>query len=324
MEHNNKRHEMAAYGGDGWDPRTASLQKDIGNLWASCGADSEWAPLSAVLLHRPQEELSASATPDAVQMMARLDPLQAAAAHDALAAAYRSLGVQVHHVDPDPPVAPNQMFVADLMFMTPGGAIVARPASVVRAGEERWVARRLAQIGIPILRTVGGRGTFEGADAMWIDPRTVILGRGLRTNAEGVGQVSQTLGEMGIDTILVDLPYGTMHLMGMLRLVDHDLALAWPERLAVAAVEALEARGCRVRFIPDESEAAVGFALNFVTLGPREILMPAGNPITQAFYESLGIICHPVAIAELIKAAGAVGCLTGVLRRAPVATLKAK
>jgi len=44
------------------------------------------------------------------------------------------------------------MFVSDLMFMTPEGAVLARPASTVRAGEERWVARRLAELGVPILK----------------------------------------------------------------------------------------------------------------------------------------------------------------------------
>ena len=131
------------------------------------------------------------------------------------------------------------MFCADLFFLTPEGAILGRPASTVRAGEERWVARRLADLGVPIVRSVRGQGTFEGADAMWLDARTVLVGRGLRTNAEGVRQVTATLAEMGVQAIAVDLPWGAMHLMGTLRIADRDLAIAWPGRLAVAAVEAL-------------------------------------------------------------------------------------
>ncbi len=68
--------------------------------------------------------------------------------------------------------------------------------------------------------------------------------------------------------------------------------------------------------LPDELEASRTGAFNFVTLGPRRILMPAGNPVTEAFYREAGIDCVGVATAELIKAAGAVGCLTGVLLRA--------
>ena len=58
-----------------------------------------------------------------------------------------------------------------------------------------------------------------------------------------------------------------------------------------------------------------GIALNFVTLGPQRILMSAGNPVTQAFYEEAGITCHTVEVDELLKAAGGIGCLTGILER---------
>jgi len=204
------------------------------------------------------------------------------------------------------------------MFMTPEGAIVGRPASTVRAGEERLVARRLAALGIPILRTVRGAGTFEGADAAWLDPQTVLLATGLRTNREGANQVTSLLEEMGVEVVRVGLPYATMHLMGQVRLADRDLALAWPGRVPYAAVEALRSRGYTVLFIPDEGEAIRGFALNFVTLGPRQVLMAAGNPITQGFYEEAGIACQMVEVNELLKAAGGIGCLTGIVEREPV------
>ena len=66
---------------------------------------------------------------------------------------------------------------------------------------------------------------------------------------------------------------------------------------------------------PDEEEAKRGMALNFVTLDRRKILMVAGNPITQAFYEAAGITCQTVEFDELVKAAGAMGCMTGILER---------
>jgi arginine deiminase len=307
--------KTAAYGGEGWSPRSLELRREIGEVWSSCGIETEWAPLKAVLLHRPGEELDGLPDPDAVQMLAPVDAARVRQQHDLLAQAYRHAGVVVHYVEPDTTPTPNQMFVADLMVMTPEGAIVGRPASTVRAGEERFVARRLAALGIPILRTVRGRGTFEGADAAWIDPQTVLLATGLRTNAEGADQVTALLHEMGVEVVRVGLPYGTMHLMGQLRFADRDLAVAWPGRVPYAAVGALRGRGYTVLFLPSEEEAVEGFALNFVTLGPRRILMTAGNPITQAFYEDAGITCHTVEMDELLKAAGGIGCLTGILER---------
>ena len=305
----------AAYGGEGWQPRLTSTREDLGALWAACGQESEWRPLKAVLLHRPGPEVLTDDDPNAVHMLAPIDLDRLQAQHDALAQAYRDAGVQVFYVDPDAAPPPNLMFVADLMFMTPEGAILARPASQVRAGEERFIARRLADLGIPILRSIHGRATFEGADAMWLTPDRALVADGLRTNPDGRAQVAATLQELGVETIPVGLPFGAMHLMGALRIVDQDLALAWPGRVPFAAVRALREHGYQVHFLPDEKETRQGFALNVVTLAPRKILMPAGNPVTQRFYESLGIECITVQVDELAKAAGAIGCLTGVLHR---------
>ena len=308
-------HTAAAYGGPGWSPREASLRQEIGTVWRECGVANEWSPLKAVLLHQPGPELAEVCEPDKSQMLEALDVDLARQQHHALAQAFRESGIDVFYLESAVIPPPNLMFVADLLFITPEGAIVGRPASTVRAGEERLVARRLAELGIPILRTVRGTGTFEGADAAWLDPQTALLATGLRTNADGAAQVTATLHEMGVTVIQVGLPYGAMHLMGQLRFADHDLALAWPGRVPYAAVEVLRDCGYAVLFLPNESEAKRGMSLNFVTLAPRQILMPAGNPATQDFYKQAGITCHAVQIDELLKAAGGIGCLTGVLHR---------
>jgi arginine deiminase len=269
-----------------------------------------------VLLHRPGPELAVT-DPDSAQLLEPVDPERAAAEHDALAKAYGAEGILVHFVEPAGVPTPNLMFCADLFIMTPEGAIVGRPASTVRAGEERWVARRLADLGIPIVRTVRGDGTFEGADATWLDARTVVVGRGLRTNAEGAAQVAAILGDMGVAAIPVDLPWGAMHLMGVLRIANRDLAIAWPGRLAVQAVEALRGRGYRVLFLPEAPAPDRSTALNFVTLAPGRILMAEGYPIFERFFEKAGLACRTTPVAELRRAAGGIGCLTGILERAP-------
>jgi N-dimethylarginine dimethylaminohydrolase len=308
-------YDTPAYGGAGWSPRTALLREEIGRIWAACGVATEWGPLRAVLLHRPGAEIEGMGDPRGALMLAVPDPAKAQEQHDRLAGACREAGVAVHAVKPDGTPPPNLMFVADLLFMTPEGAVLGRPASTVRAGEERLVARRLAELGIPILRSVRGAGTFEGADAMWLDPGTVLLATGLRTNAVGAGQVAALLEEMGVRVVWAQLPPRTMHLMGVLRIVDRDLAVAWPGRIPPEAAAALCERGFALLEPPAGPELDEGRAMNFVTLGPRRILMPAGNPVTRAFLELGGIECRCVEVDELAKAAGAIGCLTGVLAR---------
>ncbi len=309
---------LPAYGGPGWQPRGASLRQELGTCWSRCGLDSEWRPLKAVLLHPPGRELEAvQENPEAYLLRKAPDPERCRAQHQELARAYQEEGVRVYQVDPPSLPPPNQMFVADLMVMTPEGAILGRPASVVRAGEERWVARALGELGIPVLRSVRGEGTFEGADLMWINPKTALLARGLRTNARGAAQVRATLEELGVEVVETHLPPGTMHLMGQLRIVDEGLAVAWPGRFPAEAEDALERRGLRVVHPPDDAlrEALESFGLNFVVLGPRHILMPAGNLRSQAFYEELGVRCRSVEVGEIGKAAGSIGCLTGILER---------
>ena len=308
--------QNSAYGGPGWQPRTQSLHEEIGAQWAQCGIDSEFMPLRKVLLHQPGDELALSQEDfNAAQMLAPLDVSLARAQHAAMAAAYRANGVEVVDLQHPGLPTPNQMFMADVFVMSPCGAIVARPASTVRAGEERWAARAIAGQGMPILQSISGRGTFEGADLTWVSPTLALVGRGLRTNDEAFAQIKSALNANGIDAVQVDLPYGTMHLMGMLRLIDHDLALGWNTRLPHRAVDQLRAHGYHVDWLPDEREAKECYAFNIVVLGPRKILMPAGCPITQAFYERLGIVCVTVDISELGKAAGSAGCLTGILQR---------
>ena len=199
--------DAAAYGGPGWSPRVKTTLQEIGTIWSPCGIQSEYAPLKSVLLHEPGAELTASDDPNKMQMIEMLNVKRAQRQHQAMARAYEQAGVTVHHVKPARPATPNQMFCADLFFMTPEGAILARPASTVRAGEERWIARRVSDIGVPIIRSIRGGGTFEGADAMWLDSKTVIVGCGFRTNDEGADQLESILSEMGVELIRICLLY---------------------------------------------------------------------------------------------------------------------
>ena len=116
---------------------------------------------------------------------------------------------------------------------------------------------------------------------------------------------------------MFDLLIGLGLTFFMLRIADRDLAICWPRRTPHAAVMALRERGYRTEFLPDQEEAQANRALNFVTLSPRRILMVGGNPVTQRFYEDLGIQVTATPADELAKAAGAIGCLTGVLGRGP-------
>ena len=76
----NTLHHLSAYGGAGWQPRPTSRREELGTLWRACGIASEYTRLRAVLLHRPGDELAASADPGAVNMFEPLDLARGAGA----------------------------------------------------------------------------------------------------------------------------------------------------------------------------------------------------------------------------------------------------
>ncbi len=306
----------AAYGGAKWSERSATFRDDLVGTWGDWGVSSECGTLHAVLLRRPGEELDGVVDFDAAQMRADVLPEVARQQHDALAAAYRAHGVSVHYVDRTRVDKPNAVFIRDLMLMTPEGAIVTRPASTVRAGEERFVAEALACLGVPILMTVHGGGTFEGADVCWVDRDLCFLAEGLRTNREGADQVERMLREIGVrEVVRVGLPYGAMHLDGLLSVLDRDLAVVWPRRTPYAIVQTLARRGFRLIEVEDEVEAQSCLPMNGVALAPGVLLMPAGGNRLRAAYEAAGVVCHTVDVSELIKAGGGIHCMTGFLKR---------
>jgi N-dimethylarginine dimethylaminohydrolase len=236
-----------------------------------------------------------------------------------MAAAYEAHGVAVHLVENGRLDKPNSFFLRDLMLMTPEGAIITRPASTVRAGEERLVAEALGRLGVPILMTVHGSGTFEGADVSWVNEELCFLAEGLRTNEEGANQVERMLFEIGVkDVVRVGLPYGAMHLDGLLNFVDRDCAVVWARRTPFKIVQTLKQRGFRILEVADEQEAQSCLPMNFVALKPGEILMPTGGDRMRAVYEMAGITCHQVDISELIKAGGGIHCMTAFLKRDPL------
>lgn len=177
--------------GERWFPSEQPFSNEIKELWGNWYCDSEVGKLRAVLMHRPGKEIEGITSENFhdFRFRAPINPERARKQHDDLANVYRTHGVEVHYIEGQRTDRPNAMFMRDLMFMTPEGAIVCRPAIPARRGEEKAVAKTLASLGVPIIKTINGDGYFEGASAMWINRETVIIGTGSRTNESGACQV---------------------------------------------------------------------------------------------------------------------------------------
>lgn len=310
--------------GRGWRGRARTHADEVaaGAVWANYRVRSAYARLRAVMLAWPDADLAFAGDPSDWLMNARPDLARMQAEAVGLAEAYRAAGVEVRwirgpgtasRVACPAPVPPNLVFACDLFFMTPEGAVLARMAAEPRAGEERIVAVALAEAGVPILATPRGDATFEGADAMWVSDDRVAVAVGRRTNRAGFDAVARVLADQGVACEAVEIPPTVQHLLGSVNRIDEDLAAAWGTSPSMRAV--LARAGVRLLAFDGDDEVVGARALNFVTLGPREVLMPAGAPRTRARLEAEGVVVHERPIGEYLRAAGGIGCATGVLAR---------
>ncbi|MEW6522899.1 MAG: arginine deiminase family protein [Bacillota bacterium] len=305
--------------GERWFSDSTPFREDMNRYWGDWGVDSECGQLRSVLMRRPGPEIDGLTDAVAIRFKELPDPEKARDQHDRLAELYGEHGVTVHYVEDMAPDKPNGMFCRDLCVMTPEGAIVTRPGLTLRRGEERYVAQALGRLGVPIAKTINGRATFEGADLMWVDSRTVLLGLGNRSNLEGCQQVERELRNMGVeDIIYVQVPYGSAHLDGFINIAGPRTAVCFPWQTPYVVAEALKRRGFHILEVANIRELRTSMVINFVALAPDVIVVAEGAPETTGMYRQAGIEVIQVDVSELMKGWGSVHCLTTFLKRDPV------
>jgi len=307
----------ATFGGSGWTARQGTHAEDVrsGALWHPCGVWDEWSPLESVLLSRPSAVFATPGDPEEWLMLSWPDLEQLQREHARVRDFFESQGVEVHVHQPSTPPPPNYLFMRDLVFMTPEGAIVGRPASAARAAEARFAQAALAELGVPVIASLRGMATMEGADCLWLDAQTVLVGEGIRTNAAGVRSVSEALAPMGVTVCTVPVPPGAQHLLGVMVPLDRDLAVVDVDRVSPRLAGLLADHGVRTIAVPANEENRGRRGMNGVVLGPREWVMPSGCPGIRAQLEKEGVKVHELGVDAAVQAAGALGCLTAVIRR---------
>jgi N-dimethylarginine dimethylaminohydrolase len=308
--------DPATYGGPGWQQRSGTHAEDVraGILWRSCGSNSEVGKLRQVILAWPDQAFPPG-DPNNSLMLAWPDPARLQAQAAAIEAFYTSQGVEVHWVRA-PAAPPNVIFQRDLLFMTPEGAVLARPGAGPRAGEVRWTAATLASAGVPIVGVPRGNALLEGADALWLTPDVVLVGIGRRTNPEGAAYVASIVGDLGASVVRVTLPPGVQHLLGVVNFLDRDLAAVRADKITDEIRGIL--REASVEMLPcgPGRDVADALGMNFVTLAPRRVVMPSGAPSVRDGLRAAGVEVHELYISEYVKAAGGLGCLSGIVQRA--------
>lgn len=276
-------------------------------------------PLRTVLVKRPDEAF-AEADPVQWHYTGRPDLALAQQEHDALVQILRQAGSEVIYHDEVLPHHADAIFTHDPALITKRGAIMLSMSKTLRQGEEAAMARCFEAMGIPIYYTLHGPARAEGGDLVWIDENTLAVGQGFRTNAAGLGQLSQALAGLGVEVIPVPLPYhagpeACLHLMSFISIVDHRRAVVYPPLMPAPFWQVLEARGFEFIEVPAEEFPTMG--PNVLALAPGHCLILAGNPITQQRLEAAGCRVQTYQGQEIsLKAEGGPTCLTRPILRA--------
>jgi arginine deiminase len=233
----------------------------------------------------------------------------------------RSDGAQVDRLPADDRTNLDSIYVRDASLVCARGVILCRMGKRLRSGEPMAQKAAFRNLGVPIAGEITEPGRLEGGDVIWLDDRTIVVGRGYRTNAEGILQLRAILGDSIDELIAVSLPHwhgpaDVLHLMSLVSPVDRDLAVVYSQLLPVPFREELINRGYTLVEVPEKEFETMG--TNVLAIGPRDCLMLAGNPQTRRALERAGARVREYVGNEIsVKGAGGPTCLTRPLARAP-------
>ncbi|MDG2111154.1 MAG: arginine deiminase family protein, partial [Actinomycetota bacterium] len=214
--------------------------------------------------------------------------------YDEFVALVTASGAQIEWMSEEADDLADSVFTYDPSFVTPAGAVVLRPGKDLRLGEAGLHEQFYTSAGIPIIGRVEAPGIVEGGDCFWLDPGTLAVGRGFRTNDAGIEQLAGLLEPAGISLRVFDLPYykgpeACLHLMSLVSPLADDLALVHAPLLPTALYDQLVELGYRLLHAPEaEFEASLGLNLNVLATSPGHCIAIDGFPGTLAAMRSAG------------------------------------
>lgn len=221
---------------------------------------------------------------------------------------------EIHYLPKDPRVTVDSIYAHDSVIITKHGAILCNMTREQRRYEPAAMKDVMPALGIPVLGAIRDEARLESGDIVWIDERTLAVGRGGRTNNEGIRQLRQLIKDFVDELIVVDLPPEAFHLMGIISLIDENLAVINSTRLPKPFRQWLVHRGFELLDVPPgESET---LACNILALAPRQCILLSGNRQTQDILTRKGVEVLTYSGEEIsLKGSGGPTCLTRPLLR---------
>lgn len=220
---------------------------------------------------------------------------------DGYVAALKMCGWDVIEVPPAPD-CPDSVFIEDAVVVYQDVAVLTRPGADARKPEVAAVEPIVNDLGY-LVSSITAPGTLDGGDVLKVGP-TVYVGRGGRTNGEGIGQLRRLLAPAGARVVGVPVTK-VLHLKSAVTALPDGTVIGYPPLV--------DDPGIFDRFlaVPEESGAHV------VCLDGERLLMADDCPRSAELFAELGYEPIIVDISEYEKLEGCVTCLSVRLRDLP-------
>jgi N-dimethylarginine dimethylaminohydrolase len=223
----------------------------------------------------------------------------------------------------------DAVYAHDASLATDLGLVLMNPGKKSRRPEAAAHASFCSQLGIPVLGEIVAPGMSESGDIVWLDPQTLLIGQGYRTNRSGIAQIRALLSfeikpgrsPQKIEVLSAPLPYGAgpsacLHLMSLMSMLDEKTILVDLPWLTVDTVELLKGRAFRlIEIDPSERDT---LACNVLSLGRKRLVAIEENAKTNRRLRDAGFeVATFPGSALCINGGGGPTCLTRPLLRKP-------
>ncbi|MBO0586733.1 arginine deiminase family protein [Sporosarcina sp. E16_8] len=226
---------------------------------------------------------------------------------------------QIDYLPASSEVGMDSLYAHDPVKFTPAGAIILKSGKTLRQPEAAVYKEFLTNRSIPVIGELTGDAVSDGGDIIWLDDRTIVVGRGYRTNDEAIRQLKEMTADFVDEFIVVQLPHDQgeaecLHLMSFISMVDHDLAVVHSPLMPVFFRQLLIERGIQLIEVPKDEYDTLG--CNVLALAPRTCVIVSGNASTKKQLLDAGATVYEYKGEEIsVKGTGGPTCLTSPVVR---------
>ena len=220
----------------------------------------------------------------------------------------------VYYLPQDDRTGLDSIYTHDSLKVTSRGAIYFPRGKELRSKERLATEEFLVAKGVPTLGYITPPGKMEGGDVLWINENTVAIGRGYRTNDEGIRQFKELTKDFIEEYVIIPMPHGDgeeacLHLMSIISFVDTDKAVVYSKYMPVFFREYLIAQGVQLIECSDEEYDYLG--TNLLALEPGKCVLIKGCPTIEGKLVDAGITVFTYEGRELsYRGTGGPTCLT--------------